>query len=532
MPLHPQSPDHPSSPGPNTPGTPGFASTGQLRAWCAVLGGSGLRSTGSQAHSRVVDWLIDEFSACPGVRVTTDSDHVLGWSPIPAGDLLEAGSLVVNDAPVPVAGAVPYSAPTNAPRKGPLAYVPPTQVISESSVRGCIVVRDVRPPILPMAMFESSALHRSEDVSVAARGAKYERPFLAPLHEEILQAADAGAVGIVFAFDVDRDLVAGYFDPHAGTHYPIPAVFIGRHERDHVLEAASSTSSAAIAITAETKPVVSRNVYATLPGRSDRRIVIVSHTDGATWVQENGPAAMLALAHHFSNLPMAERPYTLEFALTSGHLHMSREGSYAYASRLDDDFDAGGVVLVVALEHLGAREVVPAGDGSLEVTGLGELLLWSVGPSPLLRREVVNAVQGRGLDGVLVAPGFGMARPGHVPEFGSFGGIGTYYHAHLIPTMALVSGPWSLWAPSFGEAALDFERLRSQTMAVADVLHALGANSPAEIAGDYLSDRERRADGAPGQVETLPPEVPQRSPSEQPEKATGPSGAHLTQPSS
>jgi hypothetical protein len=36
--------------------------------------------------------------------------------------------------------------------------------------------------------------------------------------------------------------------------------------------------------------------------------------------------------------------------------------------------------------------------------------------------------------------------------------------------MAVISGPWSLWAPSFGERAIDFARMRRQLLAVGDTL--------------------------------------------------------------
>jgi hypothetical protein len=79
----------------------------------------------------------------------------------------------------------------------------------------------------------------------------------------------------------------------------------------------------------------------------------------------------------------------------------------------------------------------------------------------------------------------------------SLGGIGTYYHDPLIPTMALISGPWSPWAPSFGADALDYDRLRTQHMAIGDAILPLSQYSKSQLAGNYTMYRKQRAEGVP-----------------------------------
>ncbi len=95
-------------------------------------------------------------------------------------------------------------------------------------------------------------------------------------------------------------------------------------------------------------------MHATLPGQSDERIVLVTHTDGNTWVQENGIAALLAIGQYVARLPLAERRRTIELTFTSAHLHISREGSHRYSAQLDREYDEGSVAFVFAIEHLGA----------------------------------------------------------------------------------------------------------------------------------------------------------------------------------
>ena len=243
-------------------------------------------------------------------------------------------------------------------------------------------------------------------------------------------------------------------------------------------------------------------MHATLSGQSDERIVLITHTDGNTWVQENGVAALLAIGQHVASLPLAERKRTIELTFTSAHLHISREGSHRYSAQLDREYDEGTIACVFAIEHLGARELkpLPRDDGPGRQLAFGdgeELLLWCVGPSDAMRDAVIDAIARRGLERVLVAPGLGATVEGQVPPIVSFGGLGTPYHAHLVPTTSIITGPWSLWAPAFGADAIDFALLRRQVLAAADVVRALDKAPRDAIAGEYLAYRAARAAGAP-----------------------------------
>ena len=97
-----------------------------------------------------------------------------------------------------------------------------------------------------------------------------------------------------------------------------------------------------------------------------------------------------------------------------------------------------------------------------------------------------------------------------IPPICSMGGIGGFTHTHLVPTLAMISGPWSLYAPSFARRAIDFKRMRSQLLAIGDAALALDEIPREQIAGDYLGFREQRAQGA---ATCPPPEnLPQFAP--------------------
>jgi hypothetical protein len=78
---------------------------------------------------------------------------------------------------------------------------------------------------------------------------------------------------------------------------------------------------------------------------------------------------------------------------------------------------------------------------------------------------------------------------------------------HLVPTTSIITGPWSLRAPSFRGDAIDIGTLRRQVLTAGDVVVALDGVPRDAIAGDYLADRVARAAGAPTGTEYEPPEV-------------------------
>ena len=90
----------------------------------------------------------------------------------------------------------------------------------------------------------------------------------------------------------------------------------------------------------------------------------------------------------------------------------------------------------------------------------------------------------------------GSDAPGStVPAHCSFGGEGTPYNHHLLPTVGAIAAPQSLYDPAFGLEGIDFEVMRDELLGYTELLHRLGTMSQADIAGLVNIDRERRALG-------------------------------------
>ncbi|ONI81247.1 hypothetical protein ALI144C_22215 [Actinosynnema sp. ALI-1.44] len=452
---------------------PAFTSEAELAQQTATIAGFGLRSTASPAHTAVVDWLEHQVRRLPGITTRSEPSRIRRWLPV-TGDLAASGALSAGHRRIPIAGVVPYSEPALF-ASGHLVHL--TEPVTAANARGKVVIVDF------------------PDVD---RGYLAE----AALNDALIAAGKAGAAGLIFAFDLPREQVRGYYDPHTGTHYRVPAVFVGGEEAKRLKAMAGSRAS--LTVLAFTGEARTRTVVATLPGLSDERIVFDTNTDGNTWVQENGNAGMLALAKYFANQPRRCRPRTMEFVFATGHLHRSAEGTELYARKLDAEYDGGTVAFAFAIEHLGTREYVRVGD-ELRPTGLSEPMAWFAG-SPVLAAAAQAAIDRHGIDRAFVLPGIDVPVPDRVPTRCSFGGLGTHFQSHLIPAMATVSGPWSLWAPSFGRDAIDFARMRAQLLAAGDAVLTLANVPRADIAGPHLAYRQARAAGTPTCSHELPPE--------------------------
>jgi hypothetical protein len=485
----------------------GFETTGRLLADNRVMARLGRRPTASPQHVRFVNWLAGAAGRIPGLRVESIPYTVDRW--LERGARISAGPEAGELSALPDAGAVPYSQPT--PKAGvgaPLVTVPAGTSIAGDAVKGKIVVRDAVPGTVPNAAFAALEWFSWDpDLQLTTTLAgNYERDYLGYQQriDDLKAAAEAGAAGLVFVHGFPRSQVRGQYAPYEGIRWKVPAIQVGADEGAQLKELAARGGAARLRVAASERRAPTRTLVATLPGASDERIVIESHTDGMNAIWDNGPIAILALARYFAALPRECRARTLQFVFTTGHLYQhlvddSRGGgAEQIAAQIDREYDQGGVALVLALEHMGAQEYAaqPRADGGpgrvLVQTGQHEPTGIFVGESPVLVGATSQAVVGRDLRKTIVLRGADL--PGaRIPPHQSFGGEGTEYQQHLIPTIALVTGPWSLYNPAFGMEAIDGDLMRRQALVFGDLVHALGAQPREALGGGYLGYRAARS---------------------------------------
>ena len=237
---------------PTTTNAKAFASAGQLRKLVRQENRFGERYLASRAHNRTIGWIEDEVSAIKGFKVRSDPFKVWTLAAADEGQGPARGSTSGARGPERHTGrdraggrrGPLVQADHEEGQKGQLVYLAADQDITAANSAGKVVVRDFPGTALPYAAFGIIGVYVTPDLA-SASGA-YERPFLNELHQELLAASKAGAAGVVFTFDVPRKQVAGYGDPHTGTIFKVPALFVGGAEAKRLRALAAQGASARV----------------------------------------------------------------------------------------------------------------------------------------------------------------------------------------------------------------------------------------------------------------------------------------------
>jgi hypothetical protein len=495
--------DCPAAPDPGA--LPNAAQLKQMNSFVAKLG---VRPTGSKAHARYIAWIRKQLKTIPGIQTSDLTFPIDRWSASKTTLQLKTGKKTRR---VLVAGAIPYAKATG--RKGtsaPLAVVPAGTKIDTANAGGKIVVREAPAGSIQQALFLLVSWSMYDPNHTIDPAKNFKGDFIAYLERiaDLKDAAAAGAKGILFVKPLPRRQIKDHYEPYEGLPWGVPGVFLGADQGKRITDAIDSgkNPTARITIRAGFKHVKTPTVLATLPGASPQRIVIDSHTDGTNAAEDNGPVAMIAMARYFAKLPAACRPRTIQFAFSTAHFYQrvagpeTRDGgAEQLAQQLDRDYDKGTVSAVVVLEHLGAIEYDEVdrrtGPGvRLAPTGLRAIQFIGVTPSPPLVDAVDNVVQTYDMQRTILLQG--SDAPGNtVPMHCSFGGEGTPYAKHLLPTVGVITAPQSLYDPAFGLEGIDFDVMHSEVVGFTELLNRMGTMSQPEIAGKVEIERQQRASG-------------------------------------
>jgi len=487
----------------------GFASAKTLERLNTKMDSFGApRATGNEAHRRFLDWLETKLRAVDGARVSEIPYEIRRWDE-------QRTALSVAGTELPVAAVVPYSKPTGPDgTTAPLAYVPEGEEISAANSAGKIVVRETPPGAVPYAAFTPALLgiDSYDPDGLLTSGGDYRREFLAPVRGELEAAEAAGAAGILFLRPLPRRHLKGFYAPYEGVQWKLPGAFLGAGQSARVRAALEADPEAAATLTVEArrKRVQTRTLLATIQGQSPEKLVVDSHTDGTNAVEDNGPIAMLAWARRLAQMPLACRPKTVQFAFVTGHFYQHLEGpgkprdggAERIAERLDRQYDSGKVGAVMVVEHLGAYRYDFAdndhGPGEKLVrTDEHELSLLPVTDSVPLRDATAAMIKRRKLNPTAMLWGADLPDESHVPYFCSFGGEGSPYERHLLPTVATIAAPNILFSPAFGVEGIDFPYMRRQALGYLELLQEMGRMTREELAGNVIELREMRDAGYP-----------------------------------
>lgn len=211
-------------------------------------------------------------------------------------------------------------------------------------------------------------------------------------------ALEGQAAGSVIAYDMAYDRLKGIYAVPTPALYDCPTLFLDRDQGAKVIADAKAGKEATLRLDAQVEPAQASQMVAYLPGKDygtprDEQILLITHTDGPTVVQENGALGLLAIVKYFSHIPQSERRRTLTVFLDCRHCmpgmemaHYDSDWFYRFPEKKDP------IVATTHIEHLGDLEYREV-DGRVEPTGYGEPSYLWVRNNPVLIEAALEAAK-------------------------------------------------------------------------------------------------------------------------------------------
>ncbi len=464
----------------------------------------GPRLTGSDPHTRYIEWLEREFSRAGLTLLDCDQYRTERWLAEDVALEILAGT---GKGAARVATYYPRSQETGADGiEGPLVYAGtlpspdlsvgpggleglalalkhyPDQVTAwakalpagASKLAGAVVLVDVPAPIpltTSVDLLGDTFLYWPGHTETNWAEGDYKRLWIVPGATGVPTAGfqALGAKGVVYVLDASFAALRGAYLPFESAFEPLPALFLDRDEGARLRRLAAGAPKTRLTLTASRTKVPTRAVTAVLPGRSQETLILNTHTDGQGFVEENGGVAFVALARHFASLPAGERPRrTLVFAAWPGHMSADLPQTQGW---IDDHRDlVKRAAAAITVEHLGSTEWVDDPDTGYHATGQPELLAAyaSYGPVQEIVRDTVVAHK---------ISHTAVQRPG--VQFG----VGGQFQAAGVPQVGIIAGPQYLVTISpNGEIDKFDPNLASRQIAwIADMIKRLDGVSAAAL---------------------------------------------------
>jgi hypothetical protein len=197
------------------------------------------------------------------------------------------------------------------------------------------------------------------------------------------------AAGIVVVYDLSPGAAFGLaqrsvYTPDAkaglGAKYVnCPTLTLDRVNGAKVLADAKAGKTATLTLTARFQRSTGKAIIADLPGKDygtprDEHVLIATHTDAMSLIEENGGLGVLGIMSYFHHFPRSARPRTLVFYFDCRHFMPGGEGSWPqfdyytmHPERLKP------IVATLGIEHMGGRQTIEVGPGGNQYAYSSEL---------------------------------------------------------------------------------------------------------------------------------------------------------------
>jgi len=372
--------------------------------WNLFKSRGGPTYAGSTGWKRYTDFLIakmQEFGAVDLEYVEIPYDHYIvdDWPDRRAhvhGSGVALEKLVTDGTPVPVVASYGMTSGFTPPEgvTAAMLYYDPTKPPSVEEMAGRILVFQTAP--YPEPPYANSFLDNFTLTDYEWRSPGKWAPLFTPPPASVTSSyhcrwvwsqvngfAATGirgrAAGIVIVYDLSPGAAFGLVqrsvytpDGKAGLgakYINCPTITLDRVNGAKVLADAKAGKQATLTLTSRFQRDTGKAVLAYLPGRNygtpqDEQVLLATHTDAMSLIEENGGLGMLGILSYFNRIPRAARPRTLVFYFDCRHFMPGGEASWPqfdyytlHPERLKP------IVATIGIEHMGGRQTVESGPG-------------------------------------------------------------------------------------------------------------------------------------------------------------------------
>jgi hypothetical protein len=378
----------------------------QALDWHVFKAGCGPTYAGSTGWKRYTDFLISkmpEFGAVDLDYVEIPYDHYIveDW-PDRRSHMHDSPNavekLITDGTPVPVIASYGMTSGFTPPEgiRAQMLYCDPAHPPEESQLAGKILVFQTQKQ--PAPPYSSNFLDNYTVTDYEWRSAgKWPQLFTPPpltettsyhgrwVWSQLNRFAELGikghAAGIVIVYDLSPGMAFGLAqrsvyteNGRAGlgaTYINCPTLTLDRVNGAKVLADAKAGKMATITLRARFQRDTGKAIIAYLPGRNygtpqDEHVLLATHTDAMSLIEENGGLGMLGIMAYFNRLPKSKRARTLIFYFDCRHFMPGAEASwpqYDYYTMHPERLKT--IVATLGMEHMGGRQTIEAGpDGN------------------------------------------------------------------------------------------------------------------------------------------------------------------------
>jgi hypothetical protein len=374
----------------------------QALAWHVFKAECGPTYAGSTGWKRFTDFLVSkmpEFGAVDLDYVEIPYDHYIveDW-PDRRTHVHDSPNavekLVTNGTPVPVVASYGMTSGSTPPEgiTAEMLYYDPANPPAASLIAGKILVFQTQKQPAPPYNNNFLDNYTLTDYEWRSPG-QWPELFTPPpltygtsfhgrwVWSQLNRFAEAGikghAAGMVIVYDLSPGMAFGLAqrsvyteNGRAGlgaTYVNCPTLALDRVNGARVLADAKAGQMATLTLRARFQRDTGKAIIAYLPGRNygtlqDEQVLLATHTDAMSLIEENGGFGMLGIMSYFNRVPKSERARTLSFYFDCRHFMPGGEASWPqfdYYNMHPERLKT--IVATLGMEHMGGRQTIESG---------------------------------------------------------------------------------------------------------------------------------------------------------------------------